>query len=111
MNNHQQMEMFRVEKSDVNVAWLEKLLAGRGWMTAGEILRYAGLDESDVNKRWIRSLAEASTEIVSGQKGYAHIERVTPEEVKHFVNWMESQARKMFERAERVRRKAHAIIG
>ena len=95
-----------------NVTWLETLLRERkGWMTAAQILQLIDREETDTQKRQLRHIAQASEWIISGQKGYKHIEHATAEEISHFVNWMESQATEMTRRAEAVRRNAHRIFG
>jgi hypothetical protein len=95
-----------------NVTWLEELLNDRkAWMTAADVLRCVGKDDTDDQKRMVRRLAKASLWLISGQKGYKHISHATAEEINHFVNWMESQATEMTRRAEAIRRNAHRIFG
>jgi hypothetical protein len=107
-----ELGLFKASEDDPNVLWLEKYLKECGeWVTAAGLVLRAGRALSDDNRRWVRALAEASDRIISGQKGYKHLERATAEEVRHFVNWMESQGRKMIGRAERLKRNAHAIFG
>jgi hypothetical protein len=100
---------FQFAPADPNVQWLESLLKGHGaWMTRRDIqLTTKGL----VDDRDIRALASASEWIISGQKGYKHIEHASPEESAHAANWLESQAKKMSERACTIRRNAHRRIG
>lgn len=94
---------------DANVHWLEEYLKNAGgWMLAIDLERLVG-KESHAG-RWVRQLANASEWVISGQKGYKHLEHSTAEEVNHFANAMESQGKKMFSRAERIRRNAHAIF-
>lgn len=93
-----------------NVAWLENLLRGAAaWMTAHNILLTIGAAGED-QRRMIRELASQSEWIISGQKGYKHLEHATPEESAHAANWLESQAKKMSERACALRRNAHRRI-
>src|SRR5689334_21696813 len=95
-----------------NVRWLEDLLRGRpGWLTAAQLLQLLGDPDTDALKRELRLLANASEWIISGQKGYKHLEHATAEEISHFCNWMESQAKQMTQRAETLRRNAHRIFG
>lgn len=100
---------FTFAPEDANVKWLEELLKGHGgWMTRRDIELSTG---GRVGDRDIRALASASEWIISGQKGYKHIEHATPEESAHAANWLESQAKKMSERACVIRRNAHRRIG
>ncbi len=69
------------------------------WRTAKSLRIFTGWQE-----RAIRIMAEESDGlIISGQLGYRHVVHATPEEVDHFCNWMESQARRMQTRATRTR--------
>lgn len=98
------------EKDAENVRWLENYLkSSRDWMEGGALELIAGREK--YQGRWVRALAQASEWVISGQKGYKHLEHATAEEVSHFVNWMESQGKKMIGRAEKIRRNAHAIFG
>lgn len=104
--------LFETTETDTNVKWLEKYLReSGGWMTAAVLAAAAGRPITDEGRRWVRMLAEASSWVISGQKGYKHLQNATAEEVSHFVNWMESQGKKMIARAERARRNAHAVMG
>jgi hypothetical protein len=74
------------------------------WLSASEILNLIGLPNTETNRRHIRHCAEAfGDEIISGQKGYCHIDNASEEDVKRFCNWMTSQADKMTTRATRTR--------
>lgn len=106
-----ELQMFESAPTDGNVEWLERLLKARAeWMTAVEVCRAAGRAESDDQKRYVRQLASASQWILSGQSGYRHITQATAEEINHAANWLESQAKKMADRACRLRRNAHRIV-
>lgn len=95
--------------ADVTVLWLENLLRDANcWMTAGDIVLTT---HGKTNERNLRSLAAESDWIISGQKGYKHLEHATAEETNHAANWLESQAKKMGERAGKIRRNAHRRIG
>jgi hypothetical protein len=95
-----------------NVRWLESILKSRAaWSTSDQLLLLLGRDPTDDHKRQLRQLANASEWIISGQKGYKHLEHATAEEINHFCNWMESQAAQMTKRAENLRRNAHRIFG
>jgi len=90
---------------------LNHLHTNPGWRLATEILRDWDLPETDSRRRWLRDLAaQAEPDIISGQNGYLHIAHATPDEIAHFANWMESQARSMTARAEAIRRRAHTLI-
>lgn len=100
---------FQFAPSDPNVQWLEKLLRDGGcWMTAADI---ALSTQGRVNDRDIRALASASGWIISGQKGYKHIEHGTPEENAHAKNWLISQGKQMIKRGIAIGRNAHRRIG
>ena len=106
-----ELPLFRVAKDDTNIRWLENLLRGQGhWMTALEILKLIDRIPTDNERRWLRELASASEWILSGQKGYLHIEHSTVEEINHAASWLESQAKKMSDRACRLRRNGHRIL-
>jgi hypothetical protein len=64
-----------------------------------------------VKDRDIRQLASESPNIISGQRGYKHVAHATAEEINHAANWLESQAKKMSDRAGAIRRTAHRIFG
>jgi len=107
-----QLGLFESRPGDANVVWLESFLQEQGrWIRAGEILRWHGRDDSEDQKRLIRSLASASEWIISGQAGYKHLQHATPEEIAHAANSLESQAKKMSDRACALRRNAHRRIG
>jgi hypothetical protein len=108
-----QPELFDAPRhsADGDVAWLEKLLkGGQCWMTAGDILLSLGRPQNEDNKRWLRALASESGYIISGQKGYRHLEHCAPEEIHHFAAGMESQAKQMAVRAGRIRVNAHKLF-
>lgn len=98
------------------VAWFVKLLHGAGtWMTAKDILLTLGKVKPDGNahdddKRWLRSLASATDWVLSGQKGYLHLSHASAGEIDRAANWLESQARKMGDRAGALRSNAHKLF-
>ncbi len=97
---------------NADVRWLENLLAGTAdWFTSRVVLISLGRTPTDDNRRWVRELASTSEWIISGQKGYKHIKHATAEEIEHAANWLESQAKKMSDRAGGIRRNAHKIFG
>jgi hypothetical protein len=104
-----QRDLFTFSPGDPNVVWLENLLLGaQCWMTAADIAQSA---MGRVGDRDIRALASASEWIISGQKGYKHIEHASPEENAHASDWLISQGKCMIKRGCRIRRNAHRRIG
>ena len=95
--------------ADADVLWLENLLKGAGcWMTAKDIkLTIRGL----LYDRDLREMASASEWIISGQKGYKHMSHATAEEIHHACAWLESQAKKMGDRAGKLRSNSHKLFG
>ena len=93
--------------------WLLGRLANfSGWLSANELCQQRGLPATETARRFVRAwAAEAEPDVISGQPGYTHLSHATLEELCHFVNAMESQARKMTQRAENVRRRWHALAG
>lgn len=86
---------------------LHALGNARGWINARTLMSMLQLDD-----RTIRGAAEELGDLViSGNNGYKHVDQATTEEIRHFVNKMESQARQMMQRAEATRRRAHARLG
>lgn len=86
---------------------LYALQGANRWMTARELVGAIGGDE-----RTVRACAEElGCEVISGQRGYRHVDLATPEEIRHFIRWMESQAKRMTQRALRTQRRAHKLIG
>lgn len=99
------------EASAKDVAWFERLLQGAGcWMSASDILLSVSMPCNDDTKRWIKSLRAATTWIISGQKGYKHIEHATAEEIDHAANRLESMAKTLGEQAGALRSNAHRIF-
>lgn len=104
-----QLGLFQFAPADANVQWLENLLQGHGaWMTMKDISFTTG---GRIGDRDIRALASASEWIISGQRGYKHIEHASPEENAHASNWLISQGKQMIKRGCRIRRNAHRRIG
>lgn len=108
MTAQNDLPLFAAPAPAADVAWLENMLRGaRCWMTAADIRLST---HGHVNERDLRALASASAWIISGQKGYKALDHATPEEIAHASNWLESQAKKMSERACAIRRNAHARL-
>lgn len=107
MTEQLELKVFKAEVGDPNVNFLiEHLRTCADWKTAKALHITTGWDE-----RQVRMYAEASDGyIISGQKGYKHIDHATAEEIHHTTAWMESQAKKMAERAQTIRRRAHQQI-
>lgn len=104
-----QLGLFEYQAADANVTWLEELLRGaKTWMTAKDISLTSG---GRVGDRDIRALASASEWIISGQKGYLHLEHASAEDVAHAANWLISQGKLMIQRGCRIRKNAHRRIG
>jgi hypothetical protein len=104
-----QLGLFENKPEDANVVWLETLLKGAGcWMTSRDIIQTCGAKLLD---RDVRELASASGWIISGQRGYKHMEHATIEECDHASNWLVSQGKKMIVRGMLLRRNAHKQIG
>lgn len=104
-----QLGLFEVKADNGNVKWLETMLDGAGhWLTARDIMESCG---GRLHDRDVRELASASEFIIAGQRGYKSMRHATAEEVNHCCSWLESQAKKMSERAGRLRRNAHRIFG
>lgn len=96
--------LFRPTPEDPQLAQLLAFLDQRGWITSAQL--HSALRFSD---RTCRALAEASEgQIISGQKGYKLTRQSTPEEIREATAWLESQARKMSQRAGAIRRTWHA---
>jgi hypothetical protein len=111
--NDAQTELFEPPRhsEDKDVAWLEKVLQVDGvWWLAADLLGLLGRPANEDGKRWIRKLAEQSLWIISGQRGYKYLTHATAEETKHCVNTLDSQGRKMMERAQGIRRNAHRVF-
>ncbi len=109
-NLEQQPDLFAARSEIIaQASWLEQLLFdGKCWMTAKDIQMTTHGRALD---RDIRQMASESAKIISGQKGYKHIAHGTSEEVNHAASWLESQAKKMSDRACSIRREAHKIFG
>lgn len=104
-----QLGLFESRPEDANVAWLETLLkGGHYWMTARDIMQTCG---GRLHDRDVRELASASKWIISGQRGYKHIEHATAEESAHAANWLISQGKKMIKRGIAIRQNAHKLLG
>ena len=104
-----QLGLFDAKPGDANVVWLETLLKGAGcWMTAKDIMLSCGFKLHD---RDVRELASASGWIVSGQRGYRHMEHATVEEVDRSAAWLISQGKKMIKRGVLLRCNARKKIG
>lgn len=109
MAHDPQLTLFDRVSTDPNVRWLEKTLwEHREWITARGLRQLSG---GRLDDREIRALAAVSPDVISGQGGYRHIERSTPEEIRHAAAWLESQGRKMVDRSIAIRRRAHTLLG
>lgn len=106
------LDLFQTEQNRNQAEALEGILwSDGGWVSAKEILRRMGLPSSESAKRDIRRLANGTPCVISGVHGYRHLDRASTSEVSHSIQFYESQAREMFARANRLRRRAHSRIG
>ncbi len=104
-----QLGLFESRPGDANVVWLEAMLLQRSeWLTARQIIA-ASLDH--LHDRDVRELASASKWIISGQRGYKHLEHATTEETQHAANWLISQGKKMIKRGIAIRTNGHKLLG
>lgn len=104
-----QPDLFGIEADSVSVKWLENLLRGSGcWMTAKDIILTT---RGKAHERTLRELASKSSQVISGQKGYKHIEHATAEEIDRAANWLVSQGKQMIKRGISIRRSGHRRIG
>jgi hypothetical protein len=88
------------DTADPRVDEFIALLEDRGWIYAKQIRQAKGWDE-----KTIRDLAAASEgQIIGGQKGYILTLQATAEERDRAVNWLNSQAKKMLQRAGQISR-------
>jgi hypothetical protein len=109
MTNIAQPDLFAAPREPGDAAWLEKLLLeAKCWMSAKDIILTT---RGHVIDRDVRRLASETSNIISGQKGYKHVSHATAEEINQAANWLESQAKKMSDRACGIRRRAHQIFG
>ena len=93
-----------------DLRWLQDTLKAKpDWQTSTELLALIGRAGED-HRRWLRQLASASEWIISGQRGYKHLDHATLDEINHAANWLESQAKKMSDRACTLRRNSHRKI-
>lgn len=79
--------------------WLVTLLAGRAvWTNAAEILHLAGIPATEDNKRWLRTVRQATDGRViggPGSPGYRRADTFTAAEFQHWRNQMLAQCREM----------------
>lgn len=107
-----QLGLFNVKPATATVSWLERFLLERlGWHTAADILAGARRPADDNGKRQIRQAAAESRWVISGQRGYKHLNHATAEEIDHAANWLRSQGEEMIARSVAIRRTAHGRIG
>lgn len=86
---------------------LDILKTSADWRSARSLAVILQTDD-----RTVRRCAEiAGDEVISGKRGYKHIDAATVEEIRHFIAWMHSQAHCMTRRAIRTARRAHARLG
>ena len=105
-----QMTLFSGRIKVYEDAFAGYLRAAGRWMSAREYLVRHDVAPTESNRRWLRGLAEKSADVISGQRGYCHVECATVEELNHASAWLISQGRKMMLRGLRIRRVAHGRI-
>jgi len=89
--------------------WLERFLYERpGWHRSPDICAAC---DGRLSDRALRAAASSSNVIISGGRGFRHLERATPSEINHFLNDLRSRARSLAARYVSVRRRAHAVVG
>ena len=89
-------QQFRFPDTDRGVDFLLRLLEGRDWMKASEILHACAREDTENNHRAVRAIANASGGAIgSGQKGYKLVKHMTLEEFTHYCNAMTNQAVEM----------------
>lgn len=97
--------------TDAGRQWVTHWLRDNpGWHHAAAICRAAGQIDNEDGKRHIRRLASESPQVLSGQRGYCHLDHADVEEMSHAANWLEHQAKIMGDRAARIRRASHARL-
>lgn len=74
-------------------------LACGGWMKGREITRRYGIPN-----RLIRAVAEATGEIISGQRGYRLVKFASAEEIRSSIADLRSRCRHLEARAQRLER-------
>ncbi len=113
ISNLLDLPLFTAAAADPNVITFTDLLrAAPDWLTAAQCLAALNLPVTEANKRLTRAWAEASDgDIISGQRGYRHARKATPDEIAHAANWLDHQGDRMKLRAHKIRRHAHATIG
>ena len=100
------------EPPDEHIARFVHLLALLGdWITSTQVCHHLVLPVNESSRRMIRDWANASDDVISGQRGYRHVTHATADDISHFCNWMESQASRMQSRSIRIRQRAHALVG
>ncbi|HMJ88762.1 MAG TPA: hypothetical protein VK530_03040 [Candidatus Acidoferrum sp.] len=86
----------KIDPKDANVVYLVKLLDGRDWILAADILTEMQKPVNEGNKRWLRALADASCgRIAGGQRGYRLVTAMTQQEYNTWRNGMNHQADEM----------------
>lgn len=88
--------MHGLSPDDPNVELIVRMLDGRDWITARQILEELGREANESGKRWLRAIADASRgRIAGGQHGYRLVSAMTQAEFQHWRNWMTHQAGEM----------------
>ena len=77
------------------------------WAKETELSESTGLE----GRRIRELISEHSRDVISGQKGFCHIKRARNEDAVHCVNSLRSRAKKMSERADRLQKRLHELVG
>ena len=102
-----ELRVFHAAPDDENVRELERILLDANcWLSSSAIGSKTGWNSDKVN-----NLARVSSDIISGQHGYKHLRHATASEEGHFFNGLISRARELANRAARVRKRAHQLVG
>lgn len=106
------LPLFQAQQDADQVRLLEDILRSNiDWMISAAILVRMGQQVNENTRRDLRRLASKTAHIISGGRGYRHMDHATTEEITHAVNTLESQASEMLSRATRIRQQAHSRIG
>lgn len=106
------LPIFQAQQDADQVRLLEDILRSNSdWMTSAAILVRMGLKVDENTRRDLRRLASKTANIISGTRGYRHMDHATTDEITHAVATLESQAKEMLSRATRIRHQAHSRLG
>ena len=111
MTHQPELGLFRYSPEHPDVAWLKAYLLAHGWQTRRSLCVALQLPATDGNLRRIRALAEAAgADVVRGQQGFAHVDRVTIQDLTDAAAQSISHGKCMLKYGIALRRKAHAKV-